>query len=133
MSQPLEGRITSEYGRYRARPDGTRSHHDAIDIGAPTGAPIRAASDGVVLVSAFQPMHGNAVILGHGQEVTTSYNHMSGLAVEAGQQVKQGEIVGWVGSTGQSTGPHLHWGLVVDEVAVNPAQWETEAFLTPAP
>lgn len=133
MTLPLQGRITSDFGRFRARPNGYRSHHDALDIGAASGTPIYAAAPGQVLVSAFQPLHGNAVILGHGQEVTTSYNHMSGLAVEVGDVVEAGDLVGWVGSTGQSTGPHLHWGLVVDEVAVNPSQWLDQAFLEPPP
>jgi hypothetical protein len=131
MSMPLQGRITSDFGRYRARESGYRSHHDALDIGAASGTPIYAAGPGEVLVSAFQPLHGNAVILGHGQEVTTSYNHMSGLAVEVGEHVNEGDLVGWVGSTGQSTGPHLHWGVVVDEIAVDPTQWLDEAFLLP--
>lgn len=131
MLMPVEGRVTSDYGRYRARESGYRSHHDALDLGAATGTPIYAAAPGTVLVSASQPLHGNAVILGHGQELTSSYNHMNGLAVEEGQRVDQGDLVGWVGATGQATGPHLHWGVVVDQVAVDPTQWLHEDFLTP--
>ena len=71
----------------------------------------------------WQHIFGNVVIIDHGQGVVTSYNHLSAVSVDVGAAVAAGERIGAVGSTGQSTGPHLHWGLVVDGVSVDAEQW----------
>lgn len=123
-----KGQTTSAFGTYREYPDGTRSHHDAEDIGRRKGVFIYAANAGIVELAHMQEVHGNAVLIGHGQKVVSLYSHLLDIEVKAGQQVKKGDTLGRMGSTGRSTGPHLHWGLVVDEVPVDPMQWVNEAF-----
>lgn len=130
---PTTGRTTSAFGTYREYPDGRRSHHDAEDIARRRGTPVYAAANGEVKLARNQAVHGNAVLLGHGQGVVTLYSHLDRLDVREGQTVERGDLLGTMGSTGRSTGPHLHWGIVVDGVPVDPMQWtetsfESEAF-----
>jgi murein DD-endopeptidase MepM/ murein hydrolase activator NlpD len=119
---------TSAFGTFREYPDGKRSHHDAEDLARKRWTPIYAAADGVVALARYQAVHGNAVLLDHGQQVVTLYSHMQKHDVEEGQRVQRGDRLGWMGSTGRSTGPHLHWGIVVDQVAVDPMQWTETGF-----
>lgn len=128
MQVPTLGEATSGYGTFREYPDGTRSFHDAEDIANDRGTPIYAAAAGTVALAHRQEVHGNAVLLQHGQKVVSLYSHMRTLEVKAGQQVLAGERIGLMGSTGRSTGPHLHWGILVDEVAVDPMQWVEQSF-----
>lgn len=126
---PVEGRLTSPFGKYRTYSDGKRSFHSGTDLGAATGTPVYAAANGVVTLAKSQAIFGNVVIVGHGQGVSTSYNHLSAIEVELGATVKQGDLLGRVGSTGQSTGPHLHWGLTIESViAADPTEWLKEDF-----
>jgi murein DD-endopeptidase MepM/ murein hydrolase activator NlpD len=129
MLRPTTGRRTSGFGRYRTYSDGRRSYHYGTDLASPTGTPVNAAAAGLVRQAGWQHIFGNVVIIDHGQGVSTSYNHLSAVDVEVGAQVDAGELVGRVGSTGQSTGPHLHWGLVVDGVSVDPEEWLLRDFL----
>lgn len=131
MALPVRGRHTSAFGTYREYPDGRRSHHDAEDIGQKFWTPVVAAAPGEVRLAHLQVVHGNAVLIAHGQGVVSLYSHLAGLDVEVGQQVEAGDRIGWVGSTGRSTGPHLHWGVVVDEVPVDPMQWLETGFTDP--
>ena len=124
------GTKTSPFGKYRTYSDGTRSYHSGMDLAKRDGARISAAAPGVVVLAHSQAIFGNVVILDHGHGVTTSYNHLRAIAVEVGDEVEQGQRIGSMGSTGQSTGPHLHWGLVVGRVAVDPDQWLAEDFST---
>jgi murein DD-endopeptidase MepM/ murein hydrolase activator NlpD len=118
--RPIEGgRLSSPFGRYRTYSDGKKSHHTGTDIAIQTGTPARAAAAGEVRFAGEQAIFGNVVIVHHGQGLSTSYNHLSRIDVQQGQRVAQGQEVGAVGSTGQSTGPHLHWGVVVEGVAVD--------------
>ncbi len=126
--KPIQARITSPYGKYRKYSDGQRSYHSGMDLAHRRRKPIVASADGEVLVAGWQAIFGNVVIVHHGQGVTTSYNHLDELSVEVGDEVAQGDLVGLLGSTGQSTGPHLHWGLTVSETAVDPAQWIDPVF-----
>ncbi len=126
--RPAEGRVTSPFGRYRQYSSGVRSHHLGIDIANSLGTPIRAAAAGVVTLAEELHIYGNAVILSHGQGVSTSYNHLQSIAVEVGQTVDAGQVVGEMGSTGQSTGSHLHWGMVVAGSAVDPGEWTETGF-----
>jgi len=120
-----QGVHTSAYGSYREYPDGSRSYHDAEDIARKRGVSVVAAADGVVALAREQEIHGNAVLLDHGQGVVGLYSHLDRIDVVDGQRVVQGERLGAMGSTGRTTGPHLHWGLVVDGVAVDPMEWVT--------
>jgi murein DD-endopeptidase MepM/ murein hydrolase activator NlpD len=115
--KPAEGRITSEFGpRW-----GTQ--HKGLDIGAASGTPLRAVGDGVVKLSRWYGGYGNAVIIDHGNGVTTLYGHASELDVKAGQRVTAGQLIGKVGSTGDSTGPHLHLEVRVNDKHIDPEPW----------
>ena len=91
-----------------------------MDIGAPYGSPIYAAIDGVVAMAGRAGGYGNFVKLNHAGGVATGYGHMSRIAVSRGQHVSRGQVIGYVGSTGMSTGPHLHWEVWKNGRAVNP-------------
>jgi murein DD-endopeptidase MepM/ murein hydrolase activator NlpD len=99
-------------------------YHKGVDLRSPQGRPIKAITDGVVKVAAPQfRLHGGTVGLDHGQGLSSVYIHMSKVAVKTGQAVKKGDVIGYVGSTGFATGPHLHWGLYAGGVPVDPDQW----------
>jgi murein DD-endopeptidase MepM/ murein hydrolase activator NlpD len=120
MGMPVAGRITSSFG-YRMHPLlGFMRLHKGLDIGAPYGAPIFAAIDGVVSFAGRSGGYGNFVKLNHAAGVQSGYGHMSRIAVRSGQRVGRGQVIGYVGSTGMSTGPHLHWEVWKNGRAVNP-------------
>jgi murein DD-endopeptidase MepM/ murein hydrolase activator NlpD len=102
---------------YNKRPP---SVHAGVDIGAPWGAPIRAANSGKVVLASSLYFSGKTVIIEHGQGVFSIYGHLSKLLVKRGDVVKKGALIGRVGSTGRSTGPHLHWALKIYESRVDP-------------
>ncbi len=117
---PISGGVSSGYG-YRVHPIyGTRRLHTGLDISGGSGTPIAAAKGGTVLSAGWRGGYGNAVVISHGGGITTLYAHQSQMNVSAGQQVGRGDIVGWVGSTGASTGPHLHFEVRVNGSPVNP-------------
>lgn len=111
---PASGPITSPYGM---RWGGL---HPGIDIGAGTGAQIKAAASGRVIVAGYSGGYGNLTVIDHGNGIATAYAHQSSLAAPAGQQVAQGQVIGYVGSTGFSTGPHLHFEVRVNGSPVDP-------------
>ncbi|MFZ0706674.1 MAG: M23 family metallopeptidase [Candidatus Korobacteraceae bacterium] len=121
---PVPGCMISPFGvkRYRNHKP-TGEYHGGVDLRSAAGTPVRAAADGTVKFAQLITVLGNTVGLDHGQGVETIYMHMSKLAVEPGAQVKQGDVIGYVGTTGRSSGPHLHWTLYVNGVQVNPGQW----------
>jgi murein DD-endopeptidase MepM/ murein hydrolase activator NlpD len=122
--EPVDGCMVSPFGvkRYRNHKP-TGEYHGGVDLRSPAGTPVRAAADGTVKLAQLVTVLGNTVGLDHGQGVETLYMHMSKLAVEPGASVKQGDVLGYVGTTGRSSGPHLHWTLYVNSVQVNPGQW----------
>jgi murein DD-endopeptidase MepM/ murein hydrolase activator NlpD len=127
LNYPVQGSVTSPFG-WRTHPIyGYRALHDGTDFGAPCGTPIRAAADGQVLEEYFQTAWGNRIIIDHGihdgVSVATISNHLSGYAVSAGASVKRGQIVGYVGTTGWSTGCHLHYTVLQNGTPVNPQNW----------
>ena len=97
--------------------------HAGVDIGAQYGAEVVAADGGSVSVATYSSSYGNYVMLYHSDGSSTVYAHMSSLAVSAGQTVKQGDVIGYVGSTGNSTGPHLHFEVRVNGGTVDPMQY----------
>jgi murein DD-endopeptidase MepM/ murein hydrolase activator NlpD len=120
MRLPVVGRLTSSFG-LRVHPLlGYSRMHKGVDFGAPYGSPIVAASDGVVAFAGWHGGHGNFVKINHAGGLGSGYGHMSRIAVRAGTRVRQGEVIGYVGSTGLSTGPHLHYELYRNGEAVNP-------------
>lgn len=114
---PTRGSVTSEYGYRWGR------MHEGIDIAAPTGTPIWAAADGVVIYSGVMNGYGLVILIDHGGGFTTVYAHQSRLAAGDGRRVSQGELIGYVGSTGHSTGPHLHFETRVNGSAQNPRNY----------
>jgi murein DD-endopeptidase MepM/ murein hydrolase activator NlpD len=120
MEWPLKGRITSRYG-YRRHPLwGGRNFHTGVDIAAKYGTPIRAADAGEVIFSGWWDGYGKAVVVDHGRSTTTVYAHMSRIYRKVGNTVAKGQTVGLVGSTGYSTGPHLHFEVRKKGKPVNP-------------
>lgn len=122
---PVIGPITSPFG---AREDpmlssGEGEFHKGVDISAPYGTPIRATADGIVVSAAVGNGYGKEVVLDHGGGVRTIYAHMSGFHVSAGDDVVRGQIIGYVGMTGRSTGAHVHYEVRMHEVAVNPHKY----------
>lgn len=120
---PSSSRITSEFGSRESPTEGASSNHKGIDISAPTGSRIVAAESGSVVIATYSASAGNYVMINHGDGVYSVYMHMSSIAVSVGQSVSKGDTVGAVGSTGYSTGPHLHFGLRVNGSYVNPRSY----------
>ncbi|MFH1361416.1 MAG: M23 family metallopeptidase, partial [bacterium] len=109
LAWPAEGRITSRYG-YRRHPLwGGRNFHRGIDIAAKHGTPIKAADAGEIIFAGWWDGYGKAIVIDHGQKTTTVYGHMSRLYKKVGQAVAKGQTIGLMGSTGYSTGPHVHF------------------------
>ncbi|MEI8084222.1 MAG: M23 family metallopeptidase, partial [Actinomycetes bacterium] len=100
-----------------------RSCHTGDDIGAPSGTPIRAAASGTVVSTDSGGAYGNNTLISHGGGLATMYAHQSRFAVRPGQKVTQGQIIGYVGSTGWSTGPHLHFEVHVNGIPYEPMGW----------
>lgn len=119
LDKPLSGPVTSTFQPNR-RIFGKVSPHHGTDIGRPLGTPILAAQDGHVALVGYQGAYGNMVEIDHSNELTTVYGHMSRFIVYKGQAVKKGEIIGFVGNTGRSTGAHLHFEIRLRGIAVNP-------------
>lgn len=118
---PVRGEITSTFGPRRSPFGGRRSEfHDGIDLAAPWGAPIAAAGDGVVVFTGYRPGYGRTVVISHGYGYRTSYSHVSRYLVETGARVKKGEAIALVGSSGRSTGPHLHFMVEKDGALIDP-------------
>ena len=97
--------------------------HSGIDISAPFGTRVSAGADGLVFSSGPDAGYGNAVLIDHGYGITTKYGHLSGINVVVGQEVKRGQMIGTVGTTGKTTGPHLHYEVHVHDTPVNPAKY----------
>lgn len=121
---PLAGLVmTSEFGMRMHPVTGRRAAHKGIDLAAPTGTPIYATGDGTVSRASWFSSYGLYVSIEHGGQIQTRYAHMSRLNVAEGQRVRKGDVIGFVGSTGRSTGPHLHYEVRVDGSAVNPVPY----------
>lgn len=113
-------RFSSLFGSRTHPISGRRKNHDGIDMAAPSGTPIYATADGRVEMAKWYGGYGNFVEIEHGGNVETRYGHMSRINVSAGQMVKEGDLIGWVGSTGRSTGPHLHYEIRIAGEPVDP-------------
>ncbi len=124
--KPFDGNypVTSPFGM-RENPEnpGSREFHPGIDFGLPSGTPVKAAADGVVVLAGEYGGYGRAVVIKHTDGLSTVYGHLSEIKVEEGKEVKQGEVVGLSGSTGRSTGPHLHFEIRKDGQPVDPLQY----------
>jgi len=127
---PLDGAaLTSGFGMRTHPVLGGRRGHKGIDLAMPTGTPIYATADGVISKAEWFSSYGLYIALEHGGNIQTRYGHMSRLNVAAGQQVRKGDLIGYVGSTGRSTGPHLHYEVRIGGVAVNPKPYMQDAAM----
>lgn len=118
---PVQGRISGRFGRARVYNGKPGSPHSGMDIAAPSGTPVKAPAAGIITFA--DPdlyLTGGTILLDHGHGVSSNFLHLSRIDVQVGQRVQQGEVIGAVGSTGRSTGPHLHWGMNWFGVRVDP-------------
>ena len=123
---PTRGPINSEFGKRPSPWTGEPEYHQGIDIAASTGTPVMAPGPAKVAFAGRLAGYGNAVLLDHGHDVKSRFGHLDTIRVTAGQEVKRGEVIGLAGSTGRSTGPHLHYEVIVRGAPVNPRtyMWE---------
>ena len=124
MMWPATSHVISSPFGYRVHPiSGVQKLHAGVDIAASYGSPVSAADGGTVILAGWNGGYGNCVVINHGNGLTTLYGHMSSIAVSVGQSVGKGQTIGYVGSTGASTGPHLHWEVAVNGVVTNPLNY----------
>ncbi len=129
FEMPIAGVTSSGFGsprRYYG--GGPVSYHEGLDLAAPAGTPIHATNDGTVVVAGPYPIKGNLVVLDHGDGVFSLYFHQSKVLVHVGDAVSRGDVIGLVGTTGLSTGPHLHWEMRVAGQPTNPLAWVGKTF-----
>ena len=122
-----DARMTSDYGTRTHPVLKRRMGHKGVDLAATTGTPIYATADGYVSKAEPFSSYGNYVSIEHGARIQTRYAHMSRIAVSSGTRVRKGDVIGYVGSTGRSTGPHLHYEVRIDGQAVNPVPYMVES------
>jgi murein DD-endopeptidase MepM/ murein hydrolase activator NlpD len=123
LALPVDAKVSSPYGVLSIYHGVVRGFHGGVDFAATEGTPVRSAADGIVRLAGPLPLSGNAVLVDHGLGVVSAYLHLSLVAVGVGQHVEKGDVVGRVGASGLATGPHLHWGLRVNGVRVDPLRW----------
>jgi len=126
---PVSGTVTSRFGNRTDPFHGSHQHHDGIDFAAPEGTPIQAAQSGKVTFAGKRGSYGNLIVIDHGNGVQTRYAHCKDLGVKVGQKLSAGENIGTVGSTGRSTGPHLHFEVREGGRKLDPEtffNWKTE-------
>ena len=117
---PVTGPITSFFGQRVDPFNGEGAFHSGVDISCPYGQPVMAPADGTVTYADMHPGYGRMIEIDHGNGIVTRYGHLSGFAVAEGQSVKRGQVIGYVGLSGRSTGPHLHYEVRVNDAPVNP-------------
>jgi predicted secreted protein len=123
---PVHGWVSSKFGPRISPFTGKETMHSGIDISAPMSTPVVAAAAGTVILAQFEVGLGNAVIVSHGYGIKTTYGHLAKVKVKTGQTVKRNDVIGWVGSTGLSTGPHLHYEVEKRGAGVDPLKFIVE-------
>ena len=125
---PVRGILTDGFGGRSDPFTGEPGQHNAIDISSAVGQAVRAPADGIVVKAEWANGYGNVIYISHGYGYSTRYGHLSNFAVRPGARVKRGDVIGHVGSTGRSTGPHLHYEVRVNNNPVNPLEYILNAF-----
>jgi len=125
---PVRGILTDGFGGRSDPFTGEQGTHNAVDISSAIGQAVRAPADGIVVKSEWANGYGNVIYISHGYGYSTRYGHLSSFNVHPGQRVKRGDIIGYVGSTGRSTGPHLHYEVRLNNNPVNPLEYILNAF-----
>lgn len=123
MGWPIQGRLTSQFGTREHPRSGEPAFHSGIDIAATPGSPIRATADGIVSFAGWSGGNGNLVVLEHGFGFSSFYGHNRSVTVSVGQRVKRGDLIGHIGSTGNSTGPHVHYEVWLNGKPQNPMKY----------
>lgn len=118
--RPTAGKFSNSFGRKRFFNGEERAPHSGLDIPAPVGQKVIAPADGIVVATGSYFFNGNTVLIDHGQGLISMFCHLSQIKVEKGQHIRQGETLGLVGKTGRVTGPHLHWGMSLNNARVDP-------------
>ena len=127
---PVRGYLSATFGNRLDPFTGQKDFHPGIDISTPVGTKVHAPADGIVISSGPQGGYGNALVIDHGYGVVTRYGHLDSFAVKPGQRVKRGEVIAYVGNTGRSTGPHLHYEVWVRDQAQNPIHFILDEYRT---
>jgi murein DD-endopeptidase MepM/ murein hydrolase activator NlpD len=120
---PVRGQITAGFGQRMDPFSGEGAFHAGVDISVPFGSKVEAAADGIVLEAGPESGYGNEILIDHGFGLTTKYGHLSRIFVVVGQELKRGQVIGAVGMTGKTTGPHLHYEVHVHDTPVNPTRY----------
>jgi murein DD-endopeptidase MepM/ murein hydrolase activator NlpD len=120
---PVDGPVTGSFGERIDPFNGEGAFHSGVDIGSNYGHPVIAPADGVVTFADFLGGYGKALMLDHGHGISTRYGHLSGFAVAPGQQVHRGDVIGYIGLSGRSTGTHLHYEVRINDTPVNPYKY----------
>jgi murein DD-endopeptidase MepM/ murein hydrolase activator NlpD len=120
---PVEGQVTGSFGERIDPFNGEGAFHSGVDISAAYGQPVIAPADGVVVFADLMGGYGRAVVIEHGHGISTRYGHLANFAVIAGQRIQRGDTIGYVGLTGRSTGPHLHYEVRINDTPVNPHKY----------
>ena len=120
---PVEGQVTGSFGERIDPFNGEGAFHSGVDIGSSYGHAIIAPADGVVTLTETMGGYGKTIMIDHGNGISTRYGHLSGFAVTAGQHIQRGEVIGYVGESGRSTGPHLHYEVRINDTPVNPYKY----------
>ena len=123
---PIMGPITSSFGEREDPFNGEGAFHAGVDISGTFGEAVRATADGTVEVASMASGYGREIVVNHGNGIETLYGHLSGFAVTAGQEVNRGQVIGYVGMSGRSTGPHLHYEVRIHNTPVNPYRYLRE-------
>jgi murein DD-endopeptidase MepM/ murein hydrolase activator NlpD len=120
---PVEGRVTGSFGERIDPFNGEGAFHSGIDISSNYGERVLAPAEGIVIFADFMGGYGRAVVVDHGHGISTRYGHLASFAVISGQRVRRGDVIGYVGLSGRSTGPHLHYEVRINDTPVNPYKY----------
>lgn len=125
---PVRGYLSAVFGNRNDPFTGLRDFHSGIDISTPLGTPLQAPADGVVVVCGVKGGYGNAMVIDHGYGIVTRYAHLASFNARPGQRIRRGDVIGFVGNTGKSTAPHLHYEVWVRDQAQNPIHYILDEY-----